>query len=342
MRAVRKLKPGPGHIALCDIPEPDIEHPDDIKIAVQRGGLCGTDLHIRHGGYGFHPPVTLCHELSGTVVEVGAHVTRIKTGDRVTVLPTASGACGHCRYCQASEFFFCPQRNSVGSMRDGGFAEYCVLPQNLAFPLPESVSYDSAALVEPLACCIKAIFFHTKIVPGDCVLISGPGPIGLMCADLARLAGGRVIVCGTDRDAHRLAKASDLGAKHIVDVTRNNLVKVVQALTGEGAHVVIDCAGTAASINQCLDAVRPTGTFTQVALVEHPIEVNWSKVIYKQLSINSSIAQNWPSWHRALEMVTAKTIDPTAYISHRLPLEKWEQAFDGAERQEGLKYVLYP
>ncbi|MXX13575.1 MAG: alcohol dehydrogenase catalytic domain-containing protein, partial [Gemmatimonadetes bacterium] len=80
MRAVRKLKPGPGHIALCNTPEPDIEHPDDIKIAVQSGGLCGTDLHIRHGGYGSRPPVTLCHELSGEVVKVGSNVTRIKTG----------------------------------------------------------------------------------------------------------------------------------------------------------------------------------------------------------------------------------------------------------------------
>lgn len=340
MRAVRKIKPGPGHIALCDIPEPDIEHPDDIKIAVQRGGLCGTDLHIRHGGYGFHPPVTLCHELSGEVVKVGTNVTRIKTGDRVTVLPTANEACGHCRYCRASEFFFCPQRKSVGSRRDGGFAEYCVIPQNLAFPLPESVSYDTAALVEPLACCIKAVLFSTKIVPGDWVLVSGPGPIGLMCADLARLAGGRVIVCGTDRDTHRLAIAKS--AEHTLDVTRENISEFVRSITSDGADIVIECAGAAASIDQCLDAVRPLGTFTQVALLEHPVEVNWGKIIYKQLSVNSSIAQNWPSWQRALEMVIAKTIDPSAYISHRLPLENWEQAFDGAERQEGLKYVLYP
>lgn len=342
MKAVRKLKPGSGHIAFCDIPEPGIENPDDIKIAVQRGGLCGTDLHIRHGGYGVRPPVTLCHEFSGEVVEIGSDVTRIKTGDRVTVLPTANGACGKCRYCHASEFFFCSQRNSVGSMRDGGFAEYCVIPQNLAYPLPESVSYDAAALVEPLACCIKAISFHTKISPGDYVLISGPGPIGLMCAKLAKLAGGRVVVCGTDRDIHRLAKADELGADHIVDVTRDDITEYIRYLNSDGADVVIDCAGVAPSINQCLDVVRPLGHFTQVALVEQPVEIDWGKIIYKQLSITSSIAQDWPSWQRALEMVTTGTIDPTVYISHRLPLEEWEQAFDGAERQEGLKYLLCP
>lgn len=342
MKAVRKLKPGSGHIALCDIPEPGIEHPDEIKIAVQRGGLCGTDLHIRHGSYGFRPPVTLCHELAGEVIDIGSAVTRIQPGDRVTVLPTASGACGQCRYCRASEFFFCPQRNSVGSMRDGGFAEYCVIPQNLAYPLPQSISYDSAALVEPLACCIKAISFHTNITPGDWVLVSGPGPIGLMCADLARLAGGRVIVCGTDRDSDRLSKASELGAEHTIDITRDNIVDFIRDLTADGADIVIDCAGAAASINQCLDAVRPLGAFTQVALVEHPIEVNWGKIIYKQLSIQSSIAQDWPSWQRALEMVTTETIDPAVYVSHRLPLDEWEHAFDGAERQEGLKYLLCP
>ena len=342
MRAVRKLKTGSGHIALCDIPEPEIEQANEIKIAIKRGGLCGTDLHIRHGGYGFRPPVTLCHELSGEVVEVGSSVSRVKTGDRVTVLPTANGACGQCRYCQASEFFFCSQRNSIGSMRDGGFAEYCVIPQNLAFPLPQSISYDAAALVEPLACCIKAISYHTKITPGDHVLISGPGPIGLMCANLAKLAGGQVIVCGTNRDTHRLAKADELGADHVIDVTQNDLTEYIRYISPDGADVVIDCAGAAASINQCLDVVRPLGSFTQVALVEHPVEIDWGKIIYKQLSINSSIAQDGQSWQRALDMVTSGTIDPTVYVSHRLPLEDWEQAFDGAENQEGLKYLLHP
>ena len=131
-------------------------------------------------------------------------------------------------------------------------------------------------------------------------------------------------------------------AEHTVDVTRENISEFVRSLNCEGADIVIECAGAAASIDQCLDAVRPLGTFTQVALIEHPVEVNWGKIIYKQISVNSSIAQNWPSWQRALEMVIAKTIDPSAYISHRLPLENWEQAFDGAEQQEGLKYVLHP
>ena len=149
MRAVRKVAKGPGHIELCDIPEPGIEAPDQVKIAVQRGGLCGTDLHIKEGGYGTHPPVTLCHEFSGEVIEVGSDVTRVRLGNRVTVMPTASEACGTCRYCQVGEYFFCPSRASFGSGRDGGFAEFCVAPENLVFPLPEHVSYDAAALVDP-------------------------------------------------------------------------------------------------------------------------------------------------------------------------------------------------
>jgi len=154
--------------------------------------------------------------------------------------------------------------------------------------------------------------------------------------------GGRVVVCGTDRDIHRLAKADELGADHIVDVTRDDITEYIRYLNSDGADVVIDCAGVAPSINQCLDVVRPLGHFTQVALVEQPVEIDWGKIIYKQLSITSSIAQDWPSWQRALEMVTTGTIDPTVYISHRLPLEEWELAFDGAERQEGLKYLLCP
>lgn len=342
MRAIRKLKPGPDNIALCDIPEPGIQHPDDVKIAVKRGGLCGTDLHIRHGGYGFRPPVTLCHELSGDVVAVGKNVQHTQIGNRVTIMPSASGACGQCSYCQVGEYFFCPQRNSIGSMRDGGFADYCVVPQNLVFPLPESVSYDAAALVEPLACCVKAISLTTHIAPGDLVLVSGPGPIGLMCATLAQKAGGRVIVCGTDRDTNRLTKARELGAEQTINVFDENLIDIIHTHADNGADIVIECAGAAGSVNQCLDAVRPLGTFVQVALIDHPIQADWGKIIYKQLRVHGTIAQNWQSWRRALDLVTLGTIDLTAFVSHRLPLEDWQQAFDGAEKQEGLKYLLCP
>lgn len=342
MRAVRKLKPGPDNIALCDIPEPGIQHADDVKIAVQCGGLCGTDLHIRHGGYGFCAPVTLCHEFSGDVVDVGKNVEHVKPGDRVTVMPSASGSCGHCRYCQVGEYFFCPQRNSVGSMRDGGFADYCVVPHTLVFPLPNSVSYEAAALVEPLACCVKAINLNTHIAPGDLVLVSGPGPIGLMCAVLAQKAGGRVVVCGTHRDADRLKKADELGAERTVNILSENVVDIARNLSDGGADIVIDCAGSAGSVNQCLEAVRPTGTFVQVALIDQPIQADWGKIIYKQLRVHGSIAQNWTSWYRALDLVKSNVIDLTAFVSHRLPIEDWQRAFDGAEQQQGLKYLLCP
>lgn len=343
MRAVRKLKPGPDNIALCDMPEPGLENPTDVKIAVQRGGLCGTDLHIRHGGYGFQPPVTLCHEISGDVVEIGPQVEHIHIGDRVTIMPSANGACGQCPYCQTGEYFFCPHRNSIGSMRDGGFAEYCVVPEHLVFPIPESVSYDAAALVEPLACCVKAINLNTRITPDDTVLITGPGPIGLMCATLVQLSGGHVILCGTERDTARLAKARELDIPHTIDINQDNPVALTRDLTnGQGADIVIDCAGSAGAITTCLEAVRPLGTFTQVALLDQPINVDWGKIIYKQLHVQGFIAQNWESWRKALALATTNTIDLTQYVSHRLPLEDWQQAFDGAEKQEGLKYLLVP
>lgn len=343
MRAVRKIKNGPDNIALCNIPEPNIQHPHDVKIAVQRGGLCGTDLHIRHGGYGFHPPVTLCHEISGDVVETGANVQHIKLGDRVTIMPSANGACGHCSYCQTGEYFFCAHRKSIGSMQDGGFAEYCVVSDNLVFPLPQSISYDAAALVEPLACCVKAISLNTHISPNDTIFITGPGPIGLMCATLAQLSGGHVILCGTERDTERLAKAKELGIAHTLNINQTDPVQYVRDLTnGHGADIVIDCAGSAGAITQCLEAVRPLGTCTQVALLDHPIQIDWGKIIYKQLHVQGFIAQNWASWRKALDLVITNTIDLTQFVSHHLPLEEWEQAFNGAEQQQGLKYLLIP
>lgn len=343
VKAVRKTVEGPGGVALCDISEPDLADDDHVKIAVRSGGICGTDLHIREGGYGFKPPVTLGHEICGDVVDVGSAVTGIRVGDRVTVNPTASGSCGNCRYCHTGTYFFCPSRRSIGSGIDGGFAEYLTVPERLAFTLPGSVGYDAGALVEPFACCVKAVCRFTDISPGQVVLVCGPGPIGLMCAWLAARSGARVVVAGTGVDADRLEAAADLGIDHAVNVETTDVSADVRDMNeGFGADVVIDCGGTRGSVAQCLDAAANTAQFTQVALIEHPFEIDWGRVVYKQLTVRGSIATDWPSWDQALAMVRAGDVDLSRFVSHRHPIDEWETAFDNAENKVGLKQIVTP
>ena len=343
MKAVRKQTEGPGNIALCDIPEPSIDHEDQVKIAVRSSGICGTDLHIRDGDYGINPPVTLGHEICGDVIEVGGAVTRIRRGDRVTVNPTANGACGKCRFCRVGAFYFCPSRASVGSGRDGGFADYLVVPSDIVFPLPDTVTYDTGALVEPFACCVNAVCQKSDISPGSVVLVCGPGPIGLMCAALAVRSGAQVVVAGTDADSDRLETASELGVLATVDVSQTDVVDLTRVLSdGYGADVVIDCGGTQGSVSQCLLAAANMGQYTQVALIDHPFEIDWGRIIYKQLRVQGTIGSDRPSWDRAYHLVRTGQIDLGQFISHRHGLEDWEIAFANADEKRGLKQLLCP
>jgi L-iditol 2-dehydrogenase len=342
MKALRKTTQTPGELTLCDIPEPSVGN-DEVLIRVHAGGLCGTDMHIREGGYGSHPPVTLGHEIGGEVIAVGPGSTSIVPGDRVTVNPTANGSCGRCRFCHQGIFFFCPERRSIGSGIDGGFAEYLAVPAHLAFTLPATIPFEGAAMVEPFACCVKAVFKFSHVSPGDIALVCGPGPIGLMCAWLALQAGARVVVAGTSADGDRLIHARTLGVAEAVNVEETDVVQLILEMSnGYGADVVLDCGGTRGSVNQCLHAAANCGRFIQVALIDHPFEIDWGRIVYKQLSVQGTIAADWPSWDRALTMAREGQVDLSQFITHTHALEDWETAFAHAEGKIGLKQILKP
>lgn len=341
MKALQKVDASPSDLVLRDVDEPKV-NAGLVKIAVQSGGICGTDMHIRDGGYGSNPPVTLGHEICGDVVEVGLGVNTIAVGDRVTVNPTANNACGECRFCHQGTYFFCENRKSIGSGINGGFAEYLIAPADLTFTLPDSICYDAGAMVEPFACCVKAVTRLTQISPGDVVLVCGPGPIGLMCAWLVKHSGATTVVAGTNADGDRLRAAVATGVEAI-NVEQADVVEMLKSLSdGYGADAVIDCGGTRGSVNQCLQAAANCAQFTQVALIDHPFEIDWGRIVYKQLRIQGSIAADWPSWEQAIHMVRSGQVDLKQFVSHRHALEDWKTGFANAEEKVGLKQILTP
>ena len=342
MKALRKTTQEPGELTLCDIPEP-VAGPGEVLIQVHASGLCGTDMHIREGGYGFRPPVTLGHEIGGEVIDVGESVTHISVGDRVTVNPTGNGSCGRCRFCHQGSYFFCPERRSVGSGIDGGFAQSLVVSGPLVFGLPDHLAYAAVAMVEPFACCVKAVCRFSDIAPGDIALVCGPGPIGLMCAWLALQAGAQVVVAGTGSDGDRLERARSMGVTAAVNVEDTDVVETLAEMSeGYGADVVLDCGGTRGSVNQCLQAAANCGRFTQLALIDHSFDIDWGRIVYKQLNVQGTIAADWPSWDRALTMTREEQVDLTQFVTHTHSLEDWETAFEHAEGRIGLKQILEP
>lgn len=327
MKALVKTKLGPDCMQYMDVPEP-VPGDHDIKVKVYACGICGTDIHLMHDTYPSNPPIITGHEFSGVVAEVGKDVTDFKVGDRIVTL-TAIETCEECEWCRQGLRMLCPQRKSVGSGIDGGFAEYVILPARHAFRLPEGVSLKTAALCEPLACVVRSVCERTTVHAGDYVLVSGAGVMAQLTAQVAHANGGVVIMTGLASDAERFAMAKRLGGvKETVRVDEDGALEKILALTGGmGPHVAYECAGVASSADFCLRALRKTGTYAQVAIPGKPIPMDMDMALYKEIVLTNSYASERTSWLTALSLLENHLINIDPLASTTLPLEQWEEGF---------------
>jgi L-iditol 2-dehydrogenase len=342
VQGIVKYARGDGFVELREVIE-EPPAPNQVKIEVKACGICGSDLHILHDEINIpmKPPVVIGHEFSGVVVEKGSEVSdEIRIGDRVTAEPNIY-ICGKCRYCRSEYYNLCPDRKVIGYWYNGGFARYT----NATFVhrLPDNVSFIAGALTEPVAICVHGIIEQTGISAGDFVVVTGPGPIGLIAALMALAEGGTVMVCGTSVDEHRLKLAEELGVHHALNVEHHDAMKRVRELTdGYGADVVLECAGVPVAARLALDLVRKRGKYTQMGLFGRSIEIDFEKIAFKEIRVTGSISQRRPSWKRALNLMGRGIIPAERLASHQFPLSEWKKAFDMAERKEGIKLILIP
>ena len=342
MKALVKTKLGPDCMQYMDVLEP-IPGDNDIKVKVYACGICGTDIHLMHDTYPSKPPIITGHEFSGVVSEVGKNVTDFKPGDKVVTL-TAVDTCEQCEWCRLGLRMLCPDRKSVGSGCDGGFAEYVVIPAKHAFHLPDGISMTCAALCEPLACVVRIACERTNIHAGDYVLVSGAGIMGQLTAQVAHANGGVVIMTGLEQDADRFAMAQKLGSvAHTIRVDQDGALEKIMELTGgAGPHIAFECAGVASSVDFCLQALRKTGIYAQVAIPGKPIPVNMDLALYKEIVMTNSYASERTSWLIALNLLEHKKINIEPLVSAKLPLEQWEEGFRQTIAKEGFKVLLMP
>jgi L-iditol 2-dehydrogenase len=341
MQAVMKLGVGDGHVGLREVPEPS-PGPGQVVLAVQAAGICGTDIHILHGEFRASPPVVMGHEVSGIVAGLGAGVTRIQEGMRVTT-ETYFSTCGTCHLCREGRPNLCPERRSIGSAVDGGFTSYLVVPEANVHRLPDSLSFEEGALVEPLACVVHGVLDVPRLRPEDLVVIAGPGAIGLLTLQIVRAAGGRAIVLGTAADAHRLALARELGADETLVADEPELRDRVLARSGgRGADLVYECSGAGAAAQQLLDLVRRGGHYAQIGLFGRPVAWDLDAICYKELTLSGSNASIPSAWHRALALLEAGQVRTKPLISAVYPLVHWREAFDLVESRAALKVLLSP
>ena len=340
MKGVAKLAPGDGHVGLLEVPMPEVRA-NHVLIEVKATGVCGTDIHIYHGEYAANPPVIMGHEVAGLVADVGEGVTNCQVGDRVTC-ETYFSVCNECDFCRAGLPNLCPQRKSIGSGVHGGFTQYVLVPAHNIHLLPANVDLIAGALSEPLTCCVHALE-RTHVEPGETVIVSGPGAIGLLMAQVVKAAGAKVVVVGTGADTARLVMAQTLGADLALNVEEGTTPQIVADLTsGVGADVVFECAGVGASAQSCLKLVRRRGRYGQVGLFGKPITWDLDLVCYKELEVHGSFAHLPSAWRKALKLMASGQVQTRPLVSAILPITEWQAAFDAFERRDGLKIVLTP
>jgi L-iditol 2-dehydrogenase len=330
MHGLTKLAPGPGNVGIAERPEPAAA-PGHVVLDVAAAGICGTDIHIYDGEYDSRPPVTMGHEVSGVVAELGDGVDGAWLGARV-VTETYFSTCGRCAHCLAGRINLCRERRSIGSFVDGGFAPRLHVPARNLHRIPDWLDAHVAALTEPLACCCQSLLHPRRITEGDAVLVVGPGPIGLLAAQIAHAAGGEVHVRGTPRDAARLATAGALG--------------FATSTTDHGAvgdfDVVVECSGHEAGMAFALESARRGGRYVQIGLAGKPVSIPFDLVCFGELSVTSGNASTPESWRLALELIAERRVDLAPLFSEAVPLAEWEHAFAATRSGVGIKYVLVP
>ncbi len=344
MKAVVKYGKGQGMIEMREVPVPKIKE-NDVLIEVKAVSVCGSDLHIYHDTHPYWPPVILGHEFSGIIVEVGKEVKGWKIGDRV-VTETRTGSCGTCYVCQKGYPQLCEQKRPFGIGIDGAYAKYVAGPAHLLHHLPDNVSFEEGAVTEPLAVCITSILERSNLQAGESVVITGPGPIGLISLMVAKAAGARMIgITGRSMDEGlRFEKARELGVDFTINVDQEDPVeKVLEETDGLGVDLLIETSGGGKAIYQAFEMVRRLGRISAIGISgKEQVPIPYDRGIFKALRYDFCFSSSWSSWDKALGMISKGILPVKKLITHRFPLEKWEEAFHLLENLQAAKVILTP
>jgi D-xylulose reductase len=333
-------------VTYADRPVPELASPQDVLVAVNYTGICGSDVHYwQHGAIGHFvvkEPMTLGHESAGTVVRVGAGVTTLKAGDRVALEP--GYPCRHCEPCLGGHYNLCPEmRFAATPPYDGTLTGFWAAPADFCYKLPDSVSLQEGALLEPLAVAVH-ITRQAGVSPGDSVVVMGAGPVGLLCAAVARAFGAR-IVCSVDIVASKLEFARGLASTHTYESRRvpaEDNAAAIRDLIGRpgGADVVIDASGAEPSIQTSLHVVRPGGTYVQGGMGKSDITFPIMAMCLKEVTAKGSFRYGSGDYKLAVELVADGKVDVKRLISDTVPFERAEEAFKKVAEGQVIKILI--
>ncbi|OUM97501.1 MAG: alcohol dehydrogenase [Thermobacillus sp. ZCTH02-B1] len=343
MKAAVLTQVGKIEIREVDIPTPG---PDEALVRVRAVGLCGSDVHYyehgRIGPYVVTGPIILGHEAAGEVVAVGRDVRHLKEGQRVTIEPGAT--CGRCEYCKSGRYNLCPDVRFLATPPiDGAFCEYITMRADLLFPIPDSMSFEKAALIEPLSVGLHAVR-RGELRTGETVVIMGMGPIGMMTLLAAKAAGaGRVI--GVDLESFRLERALQMGADAVINLREEDGQEALLRLTGgRKADLAIETAGNGKAAQSALQAVRRGGRVVLVGLPqEEATPFNIPHIVDNEIDIRG-VFRYHNTYPTGVAVMAAESLDLDPIITDRMTLDETPQAFEKAIREKNrtLKIIIQP
>lgn len=327
---------GKKRLVLKSIPKPRVQS-DEALLRIRSVGICGTDLHIYHGGAKVPPNAILGHEFSGEVVAVGKSVTNVKNGMRAVAEHVLS--CGACWYCVRGKPNLCLKASIFGIDRPGALAEYMVIPARLIFPFPKAIPFEEAALIEPLTIALFAASQAGFLLEKQ-VAVIGQGPIGILLDQVLTAAGAHVV--GVDVLQNRLDFVQKKGwTNHVLNSAAKDFAKQCKAVLPQGADAVFEAVGKDATADMSIDIARRDADVFLLGVFEKPATLDLMKIIKKELNIYGSWTCSF-SFPAAIDLVVEKKVDLKSLITHRYAFRDAAKAFADADSYSGnrMKTVI--
>ncbi|MFH1725513.1 MAG: L-threonine 3-dehydrogenase [Elusimicrobiota bacterium] len=324
---------------LDEVPEPEVAE-NDVLIKIRQTAICGTDVHIYQWDEWAQKtipvPMPVGHEFVGEVVRIGKAVGGVKVGERVS--GEGHIVCGYCRNCRGGTRHLCPNTKGVGVDRPGAFAEYLAIPASNVFPIPDGISDDEACLLDPLGNAAHTALSFDLV--GEDVLVTGAGPIGIMGAVVARHVGARHVVI-TDLNEYRLDLAHKMGIQNVVDVRSTTLPAVMKHLgMTEGFDVGLEMSGSGDAFRDMLDSMKNGGKIALLGILSAGTTIPWDEMIFKGLSIKGIYGREmFETWYKMRAMLQSG-LDIRGLITHRFPVERFEEGFEVMSAGRSGKIVL--
>ena len=338
MKALAKLSREKG-LTLTDLPMPEVGH-NDLLIKITKTAICGTDMHIWNWDEWAQKtipvPMQVGHEYIGVVAGMGQEVTGFTIGERVS--GEGHITCGYCRNCRAGRRHLCRNTVGVGVNRAGAFAEYLVIPAFNAFPIPDEIPDDLAAIFDPFGNAVHTALSFNLI--GEDVLITGAGPIGIMAVAIAKHVGARHVVINDVKD-YRLDLARQMGATRAVNVTQENLADVMVELNmHEGFDVGLEMSGNPTAFRQMLEQMNHGGKIALLGIPPGETAIDWNQVIFKGLELKGVYGREmFETWYKMVALIQSG-LDISPLITHHFKVDDFKQGFEAMNSGQSGKVIL--